>query len=357
MTLKVPYGEKDGHLVHIDKVPSGLACNCVCPVCHGRLIARKGDTNTHHFAHHHDANCDGETLLHHLGKRLLYSRISLAISRKEAIPFLWRCRECQDVHEGDLTEMATTVALEESLGKIQPDVTIFGQERKPRVLVEVVVTHEPEPIVWNYADQNDTNMVVFRITENDLGHLERGTPLAPSMTLVAGCIRPTCRICSRPLRRRCLYVVEEQCVVCSLPVQRSIVKTDTPLLQFYGPEGFNDHEIAIAERAGAILKMQASYYFGFSYLANSCPNCSTGSSQLYVYDGIASILIGRVPLNQEYFCPHCETRPGNRAPDSPLEVCITWSCDSKPDIGRVVCSDHLQTYLRGSQAIPFTGLR
>ena len=114
---------------------------------------------------------------------------------------------------------------------------------------------------------------------------------------------------------------------------------------------------AKAQGEGATLKMQPSNHFGFSYLANSCPNCLTGSSQLYVYDGISSILIGRVPLNQEYFCPHCETRPDNRTPDSPLGVCITWSCDSEPDIGRVVCSDHLQAYLRGSQTIPFTGLR
>lgn len=30
--VKLPFGLKDGELVHISKVPSGLACECVCSV-------------------------------------------------------------------------------------------------------------------------------------------------------------------------------------------------------------------------------------------------------------------------------------------------------------------------------------
>lgn len=44
-----------GRMVHVDDVPRGLACGCVCPCCHERLLARHGDVKEHGFAHHSDS--------------------------------------------------------------------------------------------------------------------------------------------------------------------------------------------------------------------------------------------------------------------------------------------------------------
>lgn len=44
----------DGRMVHVDSVPRGLLCNCVCPNCHENLMARHGDVREHGFAHHSD---------------------------------------------------------------------------------------------------------------------------------------------------------------------------------------------------------------------------------------------------------------------------------------------------------------
>ncbi|KPV94068.1 Competence protein CoiA-like family protein [Pseudoalteromonas sp. P1-9] len=69
-----------GTLVHIDDVPSGLACECYCPDCGARLEARKGSVNRHHFSHdQRDAkfqNCSygPETELHLALKRLLQQK-------------------------------------------------------------------------------------------------------------------------------------------------------------------------------------------------------------------------------------------------------------------------------------------
>lgn len=46
-----------GEVVSIDDVPSGLKCNCICPNCNVRLIAKKGKKNVHHFAHVNGAEC------------------------------------------------------------------------------------------------------------------------------------------------------------------------------------------------------------------------------------------------------------------------------------------------------------
>jgi hypothetical protein len=67
------YACKEGMLVHISEVDTGLACGCICPNCGERLIARKGEMNEHHFAHDHNSYCIGayESALHLLAKEVV----------------------------------------------------------------------------------------------------------------------------------------------------------------------------------------------------------------------------------------------------------------------------------------------
>ncbi|MEN0049692.1 MAG: GIY-YIG nuclease family protein [Bacteroidota bacterium] len=48
--MLLPYGLKDGHLIHISEVERG-ATNLRCPYCNTELLAKKGKVMTHHFAH------------------------------------------------------------------------------------------------------------------------------------------------------------------------------------------------------------------------------------------------------------------------------------------------------------------
>ena len=72
--LKLTYGKnQDGRLVHVDDVPSGLACDCTCPECGAQLIARKGEKRQNHFAHANGADCAGArmTALHMLAQQII----------------------------------------------------------------------------------------------------------------------------------------------------------------------------------------------------------------------------------------------------------------------------------------------
>ena len=40
-----------GVMVHVDEVPQGRKCGCVCPRCHEKLLARHGNIREHGFAH------------------------------------------------------------------------------------------------------------------------------------------------------------------------------------------------------------------------------------------------------------------------------------------------------------------
>ena len=44
----------NGEMVHVDSVPRGQQCGCICPCCHENLLARHGDVREHGFAHHSD---------------------------------------------------------------------------------------------------------------------------------------------------------------------------------------------------------------------------------------------------------------------------------------------------------------
>ncbi len=52
LTLKTPsFGLRNGKIVSVDEVDSGLACDCLCPACHQPLVAKKGAIKAHHFSH------------------------------------------------------------------------------------------------------------------------------------------------------------------------------------------------------------------------------------------------------------------------------------------------------------------
>lgn len=60
----------EGSLVNIKDVYSGKKCNCFCTACKEPLMAKKGESRKHHFAHLSKTNCVHafESMLHHLAK-------------------------------------------------------------------------------------------------------------------------------------------------------------------------------------------------------------------------------------------------------------------------------------------------
>ncbi|WP_439364243.1 competence protein CoiA family protein [Bradyrhizobium sp. DASA03005] len=129
----------DGALLHIDNVPSGLACGGYCVGCERRMVAKKGEVQAHHFAHHSardGSSCSsaGETALHKFAKKVLDQRLEIALPEKYVSA------------GGDRELVAPAVALrfdratlELRSGQIVPDVVLELRDR--RLLVEFKVTH------------------------------------------------------------------------------------------------------------------------------------------------------------------------------------------------------------------------
>ena len=65
---------KEKRMVHIESVPRGYNCGCICKKCGKPLNARKGDVNQHSFAHQsEDGSCGGlgESSIHQLAKQII----------------------------------------------------------------------------------------------------------------------------------------------------------------------------------------------------------------------------------------------------------------------------------------------
>lgn len=178
--LRIPFATRAGKLVHVSEVDPGLREDCFCPGCGKPLVARKGAIKVHHFAHDGDHPCNGETILHLLAKQLLRERIESALLAGLPIPIRWKCRRCENEHRGDLLKRAKAVQLETGLEGKVPDLTLIGSSEDACAVIEVVVTHSPEPEARKtYAARKIPIVEVHIDSMADLIALRDATELEP----------------------------------------------------------------------------------------------------------------------------------------------------------------------------------
>jgi hypothetical protein len=155
--ILIPYALKDGAPIHVSEVDSGLACNCICPSCHERLVAKKGGNRVNHFAHHSGESCSSalESSLHIAAKDILAKekRITLPavhIQFKSDGPSLQRA--------GPRIYRVDSVCKEKKIGNIKPDLILTIDQRE--LIVEIFVTHKVD------------SQKIHKITELDMSAIE-----------------------------------------------------------------------------------------------------------------------------------------------------------------------------------------
>lgn len=134
MDQKLTYAVRDGQLVHIGEVVSGLHRDCRCPACGTVLIARKGLRNLHHFAHYSKQDCPYalETMLHFLAKSLLASEHSVQL------PPVFLPRQQEPLFQARRF-FFDEVRLEQKVDQFIPDLLL--QRGNQKLLLEIKVTH------------------------------------------------------------------------------------------------------------------------------------------------------------------------------------------------------------------------
>ncbi|MCQ0110303.1 competence protein CoiA family protein [Zhouia amylolytica] len=140
MNVKLPFGLKDGEIIHISEVEKGLQSGCICPSCKVPLIARKGDNNIHHFAHHNEPSCEKgyETAIHLAAKKIVKENRKIIIpSLKEFISVPMGSKYICLVEEQEIG--FDVVEEEKSVGPFIPD--LIALKGKKQLFIEIAVTH------------------------------------------------------------------------------------------------------------------------------------------------------------------------------------------------------------------------
>lgn len=171
--VKIKYAHnREGKLVSISDVPSGLECGCTCVACGEALVAKKGDIKQHHFAHVSGVECDGylEALLHIWAREILDENKSLMFPEYKdkygdslAGLLLPSQTESLKAHKVEFKE----IRCPKSDNKVhidQPDV-IGVLKDGTEFWIEFWVTHKSTPEKIQYLKDNGINCLEIEIPE------------------------------------------------------------------------------------------------------------------------------------------------------------------------------------------------
>lgn len=177
------YAIKDKELVNISSVESGIACECICPSCGEKLIAKKGKIKVHHFAHQGNGECQYgyQTAIHLAAKEIIARNLQLRLPKLEIATEEFDLYASGIVQE-EMNITINSVILERKLDDIIPDILL--NTNIGSIIVEVFVTHKVDeekkkkieklgiPTIeidlseYDYIEDKDLEQILLNITDN-----------------------------------------------------------------------------------------------------------------------------------------------------------------------------------------------
>lgn len=158
---KLTYGlDENGALIRVDDAIRGKECNCVCPKCGAKLVAKQGSNNKWHFSHYKAKDCqDGRmTALHKLAQQIIQEEKKIRTPRYE---------------DSYLTEESIIITFNKIL--VEEQVVTSEINRRPDCIgisddhdiwIEIKVTHEVDKI--KQRDIQKENITCLEVDLSDL---------------------------------------------------------------------------------------------------------------------------------------------------------------------------------------------
>lgn len=147
---KIPFGLKDGRVIHIADSVHGKGCGCICMACGHPLIAsnKRPRKVAMYFKHDSGSDCAGalETALHRAAKEALlrHKQVLLpALSKEISLQASDGRRFSDRVKIASQLVTATEVLVESWQDGIRPDVVFTVNDEK--IFIEIKVTHGVPP--------------------------------------------------------------------------------------------------------------------------------------------------------------------------------------------------------------------
>jgi hypothetical protein len=349
--ISYPVADLDGRLVwaadlaHDQLRPEGLAC----VGCGARLLLRAGERNAAHFAHYDATQCTSpETALHRAAKRIIADSINSSRRQEWRYAAGWQCGLCKAARHTNLAAASVGGAvLERNLGPVQPDIAILDTAGRPRLAVEVVVTHPPEPETLAWYLDNNIGVLVVEPTWEAIKELREGFTATAAHTM-------PCTSWRHPLDP-----TDEQCD-CGRPVRSLRVelahgsdcwrcKREVPAVDVI--ESFPDRtsralrasDPSLAGIAKQVKSMRVGLRDDFSktenrhYLMHHCPHCGAKAGDYFQYEHTAhNTLIAGSDVHHVLLCDggHWTTLRTDVVPDNSQQRIIgAYTSERRSDEG------------------------
>lgn len=143
-------------LVHADSVENGLACNCTCPCCGEKMIAKNnGEIKDHHFAHSSGSDCAGykESLFHIWSKQIIEEKKEFTIPKYKRV-----------VSGKKLKFSSVEIEQRNDTKLLQPDIVGVTDDGL-RLWIEIFVTHKCSEEKIQLIKENGYNCIEVKIPE------------------------------------------------------------------------------------------------------------------------------------------------------------------------------------------------
>lgn len=213
--------DKCGNAVSIKDAVKGA--DYFCPECGARFALKKsGNTGPHsrrpHFAHlGHGYNCTPESILHKAFKIQTAKLLEKYLAEQKEFLITWSCPSCPAKYKGNILFAASSIAVEKDLGVCKPDIAILNKDGKVIIVIEVVVTHEPEQTTLDYYKDNGIVMIRVDVTEDDLQDIEAKLSTPNAVTL---CLHTRCKDFSLKNHTRKIVTINRKCNKCGKEFQK-----------------------------------------------------------------------------------------------------------------------------------------
>lgn len=157
------YALKDGEIISIQEVQSGLKCGCRCPACGEALVAKKGNKMMHHFSHCADHNCEyGYESSLHLAAKDILSKAKRIVLPPVYVDFSNSYKKAEKVSDSIEIEI-DKVELEKRCNNVIPDIVVYSGGKQ--LFVEIYVTHAVDDIKLAKIKNENISMIEIDLSE------------------------------------------------------------------------------------------------------------------------------------------------------------------------------------------------
>ncbi len=157
--MKNIYGiNEQGKLIDIKDVIKKSSEKYFCINCSENLVPKKGEKKAHHFSHKNETDCNFETYLHALSKKMFFDKYNECLQLKK--PFFLKyptkrmCISCRDINIEcelkpelnlyDLTKRFDIISIEKYDENFIPDIKLASSKFGDVIFIEFAVTHRSE---------------------------------------------------------------------------------------------------------------------------------------------------------------------------------------------------------------------